>query len=571
MADYDILLNELQQGVITEILEQDKRSGILKGYMGMGKTRTMLSLAMMFTEEDEQVLIVCTKSLTTSWIDEINKYFPNFTYMVYHKEFLKKEFEKVADFNVKFIITTPEVLRKHYQENHMERRLVVKREISTFGRLTTEVNDYMFFKSPVSSDLGLIYGRRWGMLIVDEIHEMVNCETDKFRSILSIPCSKRWGLSGTPFCEIDPAKMTGYFAFLHVGVNRETSCCLPEVCELMKDDSFEGMNQYTIVRERGDNEEEKEYEIVPYEMFVDLNPNEWKVYSLLRNICTRLSALKKRANDMKDKATSKIIGGILFSYIGYIKLALISPGMIISNLLLNIYLMNNEDIFGGIKGDIMRILNEVSGVNRTNLSDYFQFEENIVSDRVKKAMQIVQEYKNVVVFTTHRMSINIIIEYLEMQSGVKGYTECGKRILTLEGTDSLVKRREKIGSTSNTEDYLFLLTYEIGGSGLNLQSGEAVILLDYGWNDADTEQAIARVARKGKVGEVPVYYMLSKTVVEDVIIQKHVDKLKSSKEIMEGKQETKITTIRIKKMIQSLEMEARLDQTFQNLRYEKGY
>jgi SNF2 family DNA or RNA helicase len=114
-----------------------------------------------------------------------------------------------------------------------------------------------------------------------------------------------------------------------------------------------------------------------------------------------------------------------------------------------------------------------------------------------------------------------------------------------------------IGKNGN----ILLLTYEIGGEGLNLQKiANTVILLDFVWSDGKTSQAIARVLRYGQESkEINIYHFISNTAMEKSIFEKHKIKLKIIEELETGGIKTNTKKITVNNIIKIIEKDENLN------------
>jgi len=107
---------------------------------------------------------------------------------------------------------------------------------------------------------------------------------------------------------------------------------------------------------------------------------------------------------------------------------------------------------------------------------------------------------------------------------------------------------------------ILLLTYDIGAEGLNLQSSNTVILLDFFWNDGKTQQAIARVLRYGQVSPIVNIYMFTgNTAIEKAIFEKHDSKFNVIDELSQGRPTTKVTRMKIEDVIKIINKEDNID------------
>mmetsp|Transcript_76360 Transcript_76360/g.135177 ORF Transcript_76360/g.135177 Transcript_76360/m.135177 type:complete len:220 (+) Transcript_76360:1-660(+) len=72
---------------------------------------------------------------------------------------------------------------------------------------------------------------------------------------------------------------------------------------------------------------------------------------------------------------------------------------------------------------------------------------------------------------------------------------------------------------------VFLISTKAGGVGLNLTAASTVVMLDLDFNPQNSRQAEDRVHRLGQNREVTVYYLICRGTVEDMVLQRNVDKM----------------------------------------------
>merc|ERR1711868_315784 len=73
--------------------------------------------------------------------------------------------------------------------------------------------------------------------------------------------------------------------------------------------------------------------------------------------------------------------------------------------------------------------------------------------------------------------------------------------------------------------FIFLLSTRAGGLGINLASADTVIIFDSDWNPQNDLQAMARAHRIGQKDQVNVYRLVTKSSVEEDIIERAEKKM----------------------------------------------
>lgn len=133
------------------------------------------------------------------------------------------------------------------------------------------------------------------------------------------------------------------------------------------------------------------------------------------------------------------------------------------------------------------------------------------SGKWDKFVELLQEslasgYK-VVVFSQYIHMIHIITLYLKEQ---------GIKYASIQG--QTINRREEIESfTHDPECRVFVGSLLAAGTGINLTSGNVVILYDRWWNYAKESQALDRVHRIGQKQTVFIYKFITENTIEEKI------------------------------------------------------
>lgn len=82
----------------------------------------------------------------------------------------------------------------------------------------------------------------------------------------------------------------------------------------------------------------------------------------------------------------------------------------------------------------------------------------------------------------------------------------------LDGTVPPEERNHLCNSFNNPENMkakVFLMSYKVGGLGLNLVAANRVILMDVNWNPSYETQSIFRIYRFGQEKECTVYRLVA--------------------------------------------------------------
>merc|ERR1712241_725466 len=97
----------------------------------------------------------------------------------------------------------------------------------------------------------------------------------------------------------------------------------------------------------------------------------------------------------------------------------------------------------------------------------------------------------------------------------------------LDGTIKGEVRRNAIEhfNAEGSQDFCFLLSTRAGGLGINLATADTVIIFDSDWNPQNDLPAMARAHRTGQKDQVNVYRLVTKSSVEEDIIERAKKKM----------------------------------------------
>jgi len=523
-----------QLDVLKECLK--KGSGGLSLPMGFGKTLISLVLTLQQQEKigtPEPILVVCSKTLIESWIFEIKKFFgSSLSFEVFHGSYIKDIDSFVVDPNTKVILTTPEMLTKAYKTLEIEEKFI-KKEVQNEGEFNQHfIKKYLRPTDPYTSQrkgLSNFFSRRWSCLVVDEVQKYTNIENLRCQAIGAICAHHRWVLSGTMFAEPIPERILGYYIIID---DSEFPRDLPSAKKFIGSSLFRGFRD-TIV-ERKENPSFIKPIVNQQIISHSLSKEEEIVYTSMKKIFNIVNAKKQAAKTLKDKVNVKKYSSILLSLFCYLRQCLVSP----------IAPLKNEE------SNLSQKL--VDEVEKQGLKDWINDEASLKSTRMKEALKVIEKHsdENIVVFSCFRKCIPIFRKFLPSD----------RKVFTLESKMSSDERFRTLEEFSRGKGNILLLTFDIGAEGLNLQSSNTVVLLDFFWNDGKTQQAIARVLRYGQMAsEVNIYLFTSNTAIEKAIFEKHDSKLSVIEELSQGRPTTKVTRMKIDEIVKIINREDNIE------------
>jgi SNF2 family DNA or RNA helicase len=133
------------------------------------------------------------------------------------------------------------------------------------------------------------------------------------------------------------------------------------------------------------------------------------------------------------------------------------------------------------------------------------------------------------------------------------YIPKDRPIFTITGNQSLQQRQKVLDQFSASSNGIMCLTFDIGSNGLNLQTASTVLIIDFWWNSAKTDQAIARVLRRGQTRPVTIYYFTSGSGFENSLFKLQESKIKITEEIYDGPIKSKIPKLEFEKIMQFID------------------
>ena len=601
MIDKKIQILEQQKDVIDEyILKQNNPefTGIILS-LPMGYGKTLISLEISRIQKYNKVLIICSKTLVSSWNHEIKKIYDNkIKYEIFHQNYIsKKKLENWKPMNdTQFIITTPEIIKKSYS-SEINSKFVSDVSLPKDKNHFTHNLKYSYPNQPYGNNLmGVEYFHsiKWDCIIIDECQNYTNIEAQTPKSICSLCSTYRILLSGTIFQEINLKRVMGLFLLLNLKYPRSTHECH----SLITSSLFGGINKYCIVRIS--NPEFKNVILNTQIICHDLDNNEAFCFGLLKQIIYDLYSeyTNEKNKYLQNITLVKKLGGSLLAMIVYLRQTLVVPNLAINNLLIKI--SENTDDMNIIRNMLEKIINKyglsdmihiknnnnkvvekiisndvnknISSIDNTHFNNsdsmekydcfknkiFNNFNKNSIdtSTRIKNCMDILIKHENEVsiVYSNFIMCLNHLKDKYEEIYGNKNTF-----IITSEMT--IKKREQLLNNFNKCKMGVLFLTYNMGAEGLNLQHAKNVIQIDMYWNRCKEDQAVTRVFRNGQLSpDVNQYILISNTTLEKNILNKQCDKLSLIKQLKTGNiKNFDVTKMKIKDIVVILKNETNFD------------
>lgn len=513
-----------QRTIIDEAIEKTKknnfRGACLSLPMGYGKTLISLNLG---CELYSFFLIICSKTLISNWVNEIEKFYDSkLKYEVLHSDYIRKNMnEWVPKSTTKVIITTPETIAKSYTNSVRDKFITINRR--TFDYF----NVYNYPTSPFGNTkkgCKFLHSIKWKGIFIDECQNYTNIECKKSQAIASLCGNHRWLLSGTVFQEPKLHRILGFFLLLGLKEPRNINDCK----DMIKSYNFKGINQYCIIRK--DNPKFKNIKLNTHIIKYEMPKQEAICFSMLKDIITKIYEKYKEemARNHHDEELIKSLKGTLLAMLTYLRQALIIPQIPISKLVMNMTLNHDDDDL--IANTLLPVCNNFG------ISKWLDSEESKISTRIMKCIEILYQHENdkTVVFC----SFSSCLKYLKYI-----YDEFGaKNTFILSSDTNIMERSKTLKAFEECKSGVLFMTYMLGSEGLNLQCANTIIHLDLYWNKGKENQALARIYRAGQISpNVNQYIIVSNTQLEKIILERQKEKLTILNELQTGR----VTSLKI--------------------------
>ncbi|UYV80458.1 SMARCA5 [Cordylochernes scorpioides] len=133
----------------------------------------------------------------------------------------------------------------------------------------------------------------------------------------------------------------------------------------------------------------------------------------------------------------------------------------------------------------------------------------------------------ILIFSQMTTLLNILEDYLLF----RGYQYC-----RLDGQTSFEDRESAIEgfNKKGSDKFVFLLSTRAGGLGINLVTADVVILYDSDWNPQMDLQAMDRAHRIGQTKMVKVFRLVTKSTVEERMVERAEIKLRLDKIVIQN-------------------------------------
>ena len=304
--------------------------------------------------------------------------------------------------------------------------------------------------------------RKWGGVIMDEVHSYTNSTSASFKSLRRIVSDYKIGMSGTMTAEPSCSRIRGLLGAIDEPYVKKTFGGLAAVTVKSKyKSSGFTVNKRTVSHK--------------------FSPREEIAFKMLPKIC-----------GLDGSTTARRAYGVLvLRFIQMLREYLTCPMMPFTK--------------PGINWNALLV---ADSDDASSTKEWLEDETAVYGSRLERVLAEFKEGRDknpaykIVAFTSLRVTCDILQNLCETR-GVPVYNpEPGP---TRDATVKAFKR---------CDGGMLITTYSMGAIGWNLQCADGVYLIDRWWNESCHQQAIARVARQGKIGIVDAVTFTSGTTIE---------------------------------------------------------
>lgn len=464
------------------------RGGILCFTMGLGKTLTTLT-HILSNRSEAPSLVVVTKTVLTEWKDQgHSKFFDakDVPILFYHREYLtSKQFDSLNREEImkyRIVVTTYDVLvAANRTKHHYDSCLEYGEGMYKDKVISVHLKKASLCDNPLAQGCDALYGTLWERVVCDESQKFANIDSSIFRCVMALYGKYKWCLTGTPVRNYDTdifaqLRFLGYTAISRGIMWKRTGF-----------QQFQSTSLKTFMR------------VLDYtEAGIVLPP----LNDVMEHVAMdeKQCLLYKQLLQQTQEAFTRLLQGFgNFAYVltlfTRLRQTSIAP-----------FLLTNESK-RGVVGDGFKQSDE--WVAWCTDKDGPAGRQTPKIQRLLHVLSCdIPAHEKVLVFSSFTSmldlisysltSVNFPFKFVQIDGSTSGPMRT-----------SLLKQFKTDPSTR-----VLLMTYKVGGEGLNLTEANNCIFMEPWWNDAVHSQALARVYRNGQTKPVTRRFMISTDTIE---------------------------------------------------------
>ena len=498
---------------------QGMAGGILCMKMGMGKTLTALAHVLTRPRTLFPTLVVCSKTVLTEWMSQgKDKFFIKdmVKFLIIHKDFTDLEsLHRHSLQNIDVVLTTYDTLMIAQKKVDTVSSLL---EYNPNGSVAT-IHCQRSFEAankPHLLGVGILYGTPWDRVICDESQRFANPESVIFKSVMALHGRFKWCLTGTPIRNYE-TDIWSQFRFLGY---RDVTRAQEWKRNGLRLFQVQGLSRYI----HNVSYESAGVELAPCEdiiVEVDMHDMQKQVYETI---------LKQTQDMMRIGIADFACILAMFTRLRQCALApyLISVPCKKAKVFVSGKLDDDDDDEIDVGGSFL----DRATISNSKLVHFVKSREEeagLQNPKFLQTIRILEETKGekVVIFSMFSSVLDLLSEALDSK---------GIQNLVIDGSTSSANRLDIIKNFKENPDMkALLLTYKVGGEGLNLTEANNCIFMEPWWSDAVHQQAKARVWRTGQEKHVKVFWLVCNLTIEKAILDICKEKIEMSKAYLDDK------------------------------------
>ena len=503
--EYSLFPHQIEALSWMRARETNEGYGILGGIicmkMGMGKTLTALTHILSAPKGAFPTLIVVSKTVMIEWLNQgCDKFFledktiaPKILFL--HKDYIgEKNLEKMARQDIiqyDIVITTYDLLisvnRQHCYFHDISEFKDVHCMMKNKATVIHQQNIINADKPDLTGP-NVIYGTPWHRVICDESQRFANSSNVLFKCVMALYGKYKWCLSGTPIRNFD-TDIWAQFRF----------CGYTKISRAL-DWTRYGRETYT---------KDKMSNFIYSMSYETANI---KLPDLKRhNIKVEMTTNQKLFYELTKVKTKEIYNTMMVGPINFANILVMFTRL--RQCAIAPFLMTPIS-----KRTVTSFENTI--VDESSPLGEWLFDKSgnagISSPKIVQTVELLRSIppgEKVVFFSMFTSYIDLLEEAIKHQLPELQF-------IKVDGDTSGIDRPILLKEfKENPLKTLLLITYKVGGEGLNLIEANHCILGEPWWTNAVHEQAIARLWRTGQTKEVHVYNVITENSVEDRILE----------------------------------------------------
>ena len=451
-------------------LYQNGLNGILADQMGLGKTVQTIGFLSHLRNKGilGPYLILGPLSTLSNWINEFNRFCPEFPAVLYHGSKQER-----AEIRAKRLPTSQPI-------SHEFPVIVTSFEI-------------------VMADRKFLQKYNFKYLVVDEGHRLKNFDCKLIRELKFIPAANKLLLTGTPLQNSLPE----LWSLLHF--------LLPDVFTSLS--QFQGWFDFEDKEDASNEDASKRVKVVE-KLHGILKP--FLLRRLKGDVETNLPRKKEivlyahmveTQRKFNDALVDKTIGDMLQKISGG---SAPIGATALNNMLMQLRKnCNHPDLItGGLDGSIMF----PSADELVEQCGKFRLLDRLMTKLRAKGHKVL-------IFSQMTRMLDLIESFFEQRGG-------GFKVCRIDGSVQWQDRKTQMDLFNTDPEYgVFLLSTRAGGLGINLTAADTVIIYDSDWNPHQDMQAMDRCHRIGQTKPVHVLRLATAHSVEGKMLSRANSKL----------------------------------------------